>query len=83
MFIQCAPDCGLATAGGAFEWVSCPHYLAEVVIYVGLLFVLRGRHVNAWLILFWVVRPCALAAVAICACAFCLTRSCVKCAPYV
>lgn len=44
-------------AGGAFEWVSCPHYLGEVVIYIGLLLMLRGRHLNAWLMLAWVVRP--------------------------
>lgn len=48
--------------GGAFEWLSCPHYLAEIVIYVGLLLVLRGRHVNAWLILSWVVCNLVLAA---------------------
>lgn len=36
--------------------MSCPHYLGEIVIYLGLLVVLHGRQLNAWLILLWVVR---------------------------
>ena len=42
-------------AGGAFEWVSCPHYLGEILIYTGLLLMVHGRILNAWLILAWVV----------------------------
>lgn len=42
-------------AGGAFELVSCPHYLGEVVIYAGLAVALAGRRVTAWLMLLWVV----------------------------
>lgn len=46
----------LVCAGGAFKMVSCPHYLGEIVIYVGLLVIQRGAHLNSWLILAWVVR---------------------------
>lgn len=45
------PSC----AGGAFELVSCPHYLGEVVIYAGLALALAGQRVTAWLMLLWVV----------------------------
>ena len=41
--------------GGLFEWVSCPHYLGEVVVYLGLVLLTEGRNVNAWLMLAWVV----------------------------
>jgi hypothetical protein len=44
--------------GGAFEWVSCPHYLAEIVIYLGLVLVQGGRAI-LWLVLAWVVRGAA------------------------
>ena len=44
-------------AGGAFTWISCPHYLGEIVIYAGLLVMQRGAHLNCWLILAWVVPP--------------------------
>ena len=44
-----------ARAGGAFELVSCPHYLGEVVIYAGLVLVEAGRRTTAWLMLLWVV----------------------------
>ena len=45
----------LLRLGGCFGWVSCPHYLGEIVIYIGLLLLQRGRRLNAWLILLWVV----------------------------
>mmetsp|Transcript_17269 Transcript_17269/g.51724 ORF Transcript_17269/g.51724 Transcript_17269/m.51724 type:complete len:306 (-) Transcript_17269:5708-6625(-) len=48
--------------GGAFKMVSCPHYLGEIVIYVGLLVIQRGAHLNSWLILAWVVCNLVLAA---------------------
>ncbi|KAL4458471.1 hypothetical protein ABPG75_013336 [Micractinium tetrahymenae] len=49
--------------GGAFELVSCPHYLGEVVIYAGLALVAGGgRRATAWLMLLWVVTNLSLAA---------------------
>lgn len=49
--------------GGAFELVSCPHYLGEVVIYAGLALVAgAGRRTTAWLMLLWVVTNLSLAA---------------------
>ncbi|PSC71218.1 Polyprenol reductase 2 [Micractinium conductrix] len=49
--------------GGAFELVSCPHYLGEVVIYAGLALVAGGgRRVTAWLMLLWVLTNLSLAA---------------------
>lgn len=41
--------------GGAFEWVSCPHYLAEIVIYSGFCVAQRVTPLAA-LVLTWVVR---------------------------
>lgn len=38
-----------------FEYVSCPHYLAEVVIYCGLALLAGGTQPAVWLILLWVV----------------------------
>ncbi len=37
-----------------FAYVSCPHYLAEIVIYLGLALV-TGGSVNTLLMLAWVV----------------------------
>lgn len=42
-------------AGWAFELVSCPHYLGEMVIYLGLALMLDSRRIIAWLPLIWVV----------------------------
>lgn len=39
--------------------MSCPHYLAEIVIYAGLALLTAGS-TNALLMLFWVVRAAAL-----------------------
>jgi hypothetical protein len=57
------PGCGAAVAGGyrlprggAFELVSCPHYLAEIVIYAGLALVAGRGRLLPWLVLAWVVR---------------------------
>jgi hypothetical protein len=49
-----------ARAGGLFELVSCPHYLAEILIYAGLLAASGGQLLPA-LMLVWVVslRACA------------------------
>eukprot|EP00798_Chlamydomonas_sp_ICE-L_P012253 gene12253-15398_t len=43
--------------GGMFELVSCPHYLGEVVIYAGLMLIMRGQ-LNSVLMLCWVVSGC-------------------------
>lgn len=43
-----------AAAGGLFELVSCPHYLAEIVIYLGLL-IASGGQLMPLLMLVWVV----------------------------
>ncbi|GLC41113.1 hypothetical protein PLESTB_001792900 [Pleodorina starrii] len=47
--------------GGAFELVSCPHYLAEILLYVALVIVTRGS-VGALLIAAWVLLNLVLAA---------------------
>lgn len=41
--------------GGAFELVSCPHYLGEIVIYAGLLIVLGCNNLLSYIIFIWVV----------------------------
>ena len=46
----------LQGAGGLFELVSCPHYLAEIIIYLGLLGVIGPYSWRPWLILTWLVR---------------------------
>lgn len=43
-----------APKGGLFEWVSCPHYFGEIVIYGGLALVTRGAP-GPLLALAWVV----------------------------
>jgi 3-oxo-5-alpha-steroid 4-dehydrogenase 3 / polyprenol reductase len=47
--------------GGAFTLVSCPHYSAEIIIYIGLVMMQQGRG-HTWLILAWVVANLGLAA---------------------
>lgn len=42
--------------GGGFDWVSSPHYLGEIFIYVGLAIVCRGQAMTL-LVLAWVVCP--------------------------
>ncbi|KAL6774515.1 hypothetical protein ACKKBG_A25290 [Auxenochlorella protothecoides x Auxenochlorella symbiontica] len=48
--------------GGLFELVSCPHYLAEIVIYAGLGLLIGAQRPLAWLILAWVAANLVLAA---------------------
>ncbi|KAI3435865.1 hypothetical protein D9Q98_001923 [Chlorella vulgaris] len=48
--------------GGAFELVSSPHYLGEVVIYGGLVLAVAGQRSTTWLMLLWVVTNLSLAA---------------------
>lgn len=52
-------SCYVVPRGGAFELVSCPHYLAEMVIYAGLALVAGRGQLLPWLVLTWVVRPLA------------------------
>ncbi|KAG2497341.1 hypothetical protein HYH03_004502 [Edaphochlamys debaryana] len=66
MYIGPAPeptDLYVPPTGGLFERVSCPHYLAEILIYVALAVVLRGTE-GSLLILGWVVLNLLLAAAA-------------------
>lgn len=46
---------------GMFALVACPHYLAEIMTYIGLV-LLSGRWPMSWLVLAWVVVNLALAA---------------------
>ncbi|KAK9811791.1 hypothetical protein WJX72_010154 [[Myrmecia] bisecta] len=48
--------------GGGFEYVSCPHYLGEIIIYAGLLVLLGPQRLLPWLMLTWVVANLLLAA---------------------
>ncbi|KAF5830072.1 3-oxo-5-alpha-steroid 4-dehydrogenase-domain-containing protein [Dunaliella salina] len=48
--------------GGAFEWVSCPHYAGEIIIYAGLLLLTWPHSPNAPLMLGWVLTNLVLAA---------------------
>ncbi|RVE73811.1 hypothetical protein OJAV_G00035030 [Oryzias javanicus] len=48
--------------GGCFHWVSCPHYFAELLIYVSLGFVFGGRSSTWWLLVLYVLFNQALAA---------------------
>ncbi|XP_023127633.2 polyprenol reductase [Amphiprion ocellaris] len=47
--------------GGCFELVSCPHYFAELLIYVSLSFVFRGVSLTWWLVVLYVLFNQALA----------------------
>ena len=49
--------------GGAFELVSCPHYLGEIVIYLGLCLQLDVSRALCWLPLAWVVSRLPLSIV--------------------
>ncbi|GAV75886.1 Steroid_dh domain-containing protein [Cephalotus follicularis] len=48
--------------GDWFELVSSPHYLAEMIIYLGLLVVSGGTDLTVWLLLGFVVANLAIAA---------------------
>mmetsp|Transcript_25190 Transcript_25190/g.44920 ORF Transcript_25190/g.44920 Transcript_25190/m.44920 type:complete len:305 (+) Transcript_25190:124-1038(+) len=48
--------------GGWFNLVSCPHYLAEILLYFGLLLVHGGRGPHVWLLLAWVISNLSIAA---------------------
>nr|XP_057929350.1 polyprenol reductase isoform X1 [Doryrhamphus excisus] len=48
--------------GGCFELVSCPHYLAELLIYGSLCLVLGGQSLTWWLVVLYVLFNQALAA---------------------
>jgi 3-oxo-5-alpha-steroid 4-dehydrogenase len=42
-------------AGGGFDYVSCPHFLGEIILYGGLLLVTGREMVLPWLVFAWVV----------------------------
>ncbi|KAL0032499.1 hypothetical protein WJX77_004147 [Trebouxia sp. C0004] len=48
--------------GGPFHWVSCPHYLGEIVIYAGLALLAGQELPLTLLVLCWVVANLLLAA---------------------
>lgn len=48
--------------GGWFELVSCPHYFAELLIYVSFSLLLGGRSLTWWLLVLYVLMNQALAA---------------------
>ena len=41
--------------GGAFELVSCPHYLGEIIVYGGLMIMLGQQNLSVFIIFSWVV----------------------------
>lgn len=49
-------------SGGWFELVSCPHYLAELLIYVSLGIVSGSHALTWWLVVLYVLFNQALAA---------------------
>ncbi|KAG6527774.1 hypothetical protein ZIOFF_009903 [Zingiber officinale] len=48
--------------GDWFAYVSCPHYLAEIIIYLGILVASGGSDVTIWLLFLFVVSNLAFAA---------------------
>jgi hypothetical protein len=66
------PTCAAASAagaGGAFELVSCPHYLAEVVLYCGLALLAPSCTAVLALVLVWLVgRGCSALQARCCCC---------------
>lgn len=51
-----------APVGGLFELVSCPHYFAELLIYVSLSVVFGVLSLTWWLVVLYVLFSQALAA---------------------
>jgi len=41
--------------GDWFEYVSCPHYFAEILIYISIVFVVGPTNLSAWLIICFVI----------------------------
>lgn len=41
--------------GGGFEYVSCPHYFAEIVMYLSASIILGGKSYTWWLVCLWTV----------------------------
>jgi 3-oxo-5-alpha-steroid 4-dehydrogenase 3 len=48
--------------GDWFRWVSCPHYLAEVIMYASLSALLGWRNTTGWVIFLWVFMNQVVAA---------------------
>lgn len=40
-------------SGGGFEYVSCPHYFAEILMYFSASLILGGRSYTWWLVCLW------------------------------
>ena len=53
--LQTTADGYAVPQGGAFMLVSCPHYLGEIVIYLGLTLILGRNNLCIWVVLAWVV----------------------------
>ena len=41
--------------GDWFQYVSCPHYLAEILMYLSLAIIVGTKHKTGWLIFTWVL----------------------------
>ena len=50
-----SPESHSVPHGDWFKYVSCPHYLAEILIYLSLLMILGFKHKTACLIFAWVL----------------------------
>lgn len=48
--------------GGWFEWISCPHFLAEIGIYVALV-MMNPSNASLWMCLMWVISNQTISAV--------------------
>ena len=48
--------------GGAFEFVSSPHYLFDALVYVSFLVLLPNASVSVWALLVWVTCNLAITA---------------------
>ncbi|XP_054711641.1 polyprenol reductase-like [Uloborus diversus] len=42
-------------SGGGFEYISCPHYFAEIVMYLAVCLIFKGRSYTWWLLCLWIV----------------------------
>ena len=59
--LQTTEDGYALPEGGAFDLVSCPHYLGEIVLYAGLALMLCKSNISIMVVFAWVVRSCQIA----------------------